>query len=179
MIDTNIINDRVRVLVREILGLPNNSVRPANQNATVPNIPDEFATVFITPTGSEGWDIQKFEDLPAPSLEVKETITGIRRINASVQFFRGGAYTKAVRLGMLLQSSGAVSKMQAVGLGLVKVSPARDLTATVDTIYESRGQIDIEFYLVADEEIITPTYGQFTVSVTTPISTTSTEVFEP
>lgn len=180
MLDMEEVNKRVRKLVREILAMPENSVRPANRNAPASGPKsDQFATVLITPMGGEGWDDQRFEDLPGPAKLVRETVQGLRRFSASVQFFRGDAYTKAERLSILLQASGSVSKMQAVGLGLVRVSSARDLTAVVDTFYESRGQIDIEFYLVADEKIDILTYGEFPISVSTPNSTTNFEVIEP
>ena len=112
-------------------------------------------------------------------MNVAETIIGQRRLVASIQFFREDAYTKACRLNALLSMSSSVDKLQAIGLGLVRASPARNLTAVIDSAWEERAQIDLEFHLVAKEVQILPTYGTFPVSVTTGSSTTSSEVTAP
>ena len=54
-----------------------------------------------------------------------------------------------------------------------------DLTAVIDSAWEERAQIDLEFHLVAKEVQSIPTYGTFPISVSTESSTTSREVTAP
>lgn len=173
------INKLIRKFIRETLALPENSVRKANQTAPTGKQSEPFATVLITLIDATGEDDRHLDNEAAPSLNVAETIIGQRRLVASIQFFREDAYTKACRLNALLSMSSSVDKLQAMGLGLVRASPARNLTAVIDSAWEERAQIDLEFHLVAKEVQSIPTYGTFQVSVTTESSTTSSEVTAP
>lgn len=173
------INKLIRKFIRETLALPENSVRKANQTAPTGKQSEPFATVLITLIDATGEDDRRLGNEAAPSLNVAETIIGQRRLVASIQFFREDAYTKACRLNALLSMSSSVDKLQAMGLGLVRASPARNLTAVIDSAWEERAQIDLEFHLVAKEVQSLPTYGTFPVSVTTGSSTTSSEVTAP
>ena len=173
------INKLIRKFIRETLDLPENSVRKANQTAPTGKQSEPFATVLITLIDATGEDDRRLDNEAAPSLNVAETIIGQRRLVASIQFFRDDAYTKACRLNTLLSMSSSVDKLQAIGLGLVRASPARNLTAVIDSAWEERAQIDLEFHLVAKEVQSIPTYGTFPISVTTESSTTSSEVTAP
>lgn len=173
------INKLIRKFIRETLALPENSVRKANQTAPTGKQSEPFATVLITLIDATGEDDRRLNNEAAPSLNVAETIIGQRRLVASIQFFRDDAYTKACRLNALLSMSSSVDKLQAMGLGLVRASPARNLTAVIDSAWEERAQIDLEFHLVAKEVQSIPTYGTFPISVTTESSTTSSEVTAP
>lgn len=173
------INKLIRKFIRETLALPENSVRKANQTAPTGKQSEPFATVLITLIDATGEDDRRLDNEAAPSMNVAETIIGQRRLVASIQFFREDAYTKACRLNALLSMSSSVDKLQAMGLGLVRASPARNLTAVIDSAWEERAQIDLEFHLVAKEVQSLPTYGTFPVSVTTGSSTTSSEVTAP
>ena len=173
------INKLIRKFIRETLALPENSVRKANQTAPTGKQSEPFATVLITLIDATGEDDRRLDNEAAPSLNIAETIIGQRRLVASIQFFREDAYTKACRLNALLSMSSSVDKLQAMGLGLVRASPARNLTAVIDSAWEERAHIDLEFHLVAKEVQSIPTYGTFPISVTTESSTTSFEVFEP
>lgn len=173
------INKLIRKFIRETLALPENSVRKANQTAPTGKQSEPFATVLITLIDATGEDDRRLDNEAAPSLNVAETIIGQRRLVASIQFFRDDAYTKACRLNALLSMSGSVDKLQAIGLGLVRASPARNLTGVIDAGWEDRAQIDLEFHLVAKEVQSVPTYGTFPISVSTGSSTTSSEVTAP
>jgi len=173
------INKLIRKFIRETLALPENSVRKANQTAPTGKQSEPFATVLITLIDATGEDDRRLDNEAAPSLNVAETIIGQRLLVASIQFFREDAYTKACRLNALLSMSSSVDKLQAMGLGLVRASPARNLTAVIDSAWEERAQIDLEFHLVAKEVQSIPTYGTFPISVTTGSSTTSSEVTAP
>lgn len=173
------INKLIRKFIRETLALPENSVRKANQTAPTGKQSEPFATVLITLIDATGEDDRRLNNEAAPSMNVAETIIGQRRLVASIQFFRDDAYTKACRLNALLSMSSSVDKLQAMGLGLVRASPARNLTAVIDNAWEDRAQIDLEFHLVAKEVQSIPTYGRFPISITTESSTTSSEVTAP
>lgn len=173
------INKLIRKFIRETLALPENSVRKANQTAPTGKQSEPFATVLITLIDATGEDDRHLDNEAAPSTNVAETIIGQRRLVASIQFFRDDAYTKACRLNTLLSMSSSVDKLQAMGLGLVRASPARNLTAVIDNAWEDRAQIDLEFHLVAKEVQSIPTYGTFPISISTESSTTSSEVIAP
>lgn len=179
MPDLKIVNQKVRELIRTVLAMPADSVRPANQNAPTGTMDMQFATVLITFINPTGWDDSRIENEVSPSTNVQESVVGQRHFIASVQFFRGDAYSKACRLRTLLSLSNSIDKLQAVGLGFIRASAAKNLTTVVDTYWEERGQIDLEFYLVAKETVSTPTYGRFPIAVSNNSSTTSSEVIAP
>jgi hypothetical protein len=173
------INKLIRQFIRETLNMAANSVRPANKTAPTGTQTEQFATVLITLIEPTGQDERKVANEASPSTNVSETITGQRHLIASVQFFRGDAYTKACRLETLMSMSSSIDKLQAIGLGFIRASPAKNLTAVVDAGWEERGQIDLEFYLVAKEVQSIPTYGRFPIDVSTESFTTSSEVIAP
>lgn len=165
MADAYDINLSVRRLVRMLLGMGENDVRPADQKAAAGSIGQQFATVKIINLDPVGVDTVVNRNDEALPLNVIEAVDGTRHVVASIQIFRGDAYTKAARLPALLRTSAAVEKMQQLGLGFIRAGSPRNLTTQVDTNFEERGQIDIEFYVVAREEISIPTYGEFPVSI--------------
>lgn len=160
------INRNIRRLLRTVYGITDeNFFRPADQKAATGTISQQFGTVRIMAMPSEGVDVLRQENEDLPSLNVLETIEGVRHITASVQFFRGDAYTKAARLPALMRSSAAMDTCRAQGLGFIRCGSPRNLTQEIDTNFEERGQIDIEFYVIAREEISLPTYGRFPMSI--------------
>ena len=179
MADLLEVNKRIRTLIRTLLAMPENSVRRANQTAPTGSQSEQFATVFISWINRTGWDDLTLKNQIAPSLDVDETVVGQRHLSASIQFFRGDAYTKAQRLEALLQTSKAISAMQAANLGLVRIGQARNITGLVDTYWEERGQIDIEFHVIADEITALPTFGRFPIQINTETEQLTSEVFEP
>jgi hypothetical protein len=168
--------------IRMLLALPENSVWRANQQ-NPPQVEDQsfqFCTVLVQQIGPVGWDEVGYQDVPAPGNpgfgqggmggggygngeveDVNEFITGTRRFMASVQFFRGNALTRANSLTQLLQSTSSLQALQAAGIGLVKIGAVRNLSQVVDTYFENRAQIDIEFNVVSQEQTDMPTYGEF------------------
>lgn len=173
------INKVLRQFVRETLGMPENSVRKANQSAPTGKQTDQFATVLITLVEPVGQDDRVLLEEDAPSLNVTEVVIGQRRLIASVQFFRGDAYTKACRLQTLISLSSVIEKAQKAGIGSITASAAKNITAVVDAGWEERAQIDLEFYLIAKEVQSIPTFGRFPIDVSTTSSTTYSEVIAP
>jgi hypothetical protein len=178
MFDPVVVNAKVRELVRTLLGMPANSVRPANQNAPTGVLGEQFATVYIGAIADTGMDDFFVTPEAAPSNNVTEVNQGQRLFTASIQFFRGDALAKAHRLHMLMGMSAGIEALHDAGLGFVRAHPARDLTQIVDTYWEPRGQVDIEFHALAQESASLPTYGAFPIDITTS-TTTHFEVTAP
>lgn len=179
------INRSLRGLIRELLLMPANSIRPANPKSSGAPAEDLalFGTVLLSTFGPTGWADSRFENTPTtestPMKPVKETVIGQQKISASVQFFGEGAYTQAIKLGNLFQTSPAIERMANLGLGFVRVTPAKNLTALSATEWEERGQVEVEFNAIVSESISTPSFGSFPVEVDTVSLTNIQEVFEP
>lgn len=172
------LNRRVRVLVRTLLDMPTNSVRPADRNAPTGSIDQQFATVRIVMMQATGEDEYRYSNQPAN--EVEEAVVGMRLMMASINFYRGNAYSQAQHLIAMLSTTKAIQLMQQLGLGLVNTSQARNLTTFTSTLSEPRGQIDLEFHVISDVRTNLPTYGSFEIDVSTADAngTTTTQAFE-
>jgi hypothetical protein len=179
MIDQDSINEKIRLLIKTVLELPDGYVRPANRNA--PTNSDPFATVYIVTSNDTGLPNVKDVNEPEPSNNVAETLENQVKITVSVQFFRGAALGLIKKLGLLLRSSMAVQQMNNLGLGLIKASNARDLTQMIDAGWEPRAQMDIEFHVINAETVSVPTFGRFPFEINTENETEQTnfEVLEP
>lgn len=155
------VNALLRALFRDVAGMPENSIRPANQNAPVGD--GLFGTVNIIAMDGTQWAARKLEDDPE-SVDLLETVRKDVTITVSVQFFRAGAHDSLHRLVHLLQSSAGIDKMQAVGVGFVSAGRLRDLTTMIDTYYEERAQADLTFninalYITNIRSILTAVYA--------------------
>lgn len=169
----------IRGLIRTVLGMPPDSVRPTNRNAPTGTSTDIFATVLINEDGAIGWDSSTTADDAAPAGTVTETVRGVRKLTATVQFFRPGANGLARRLAGRLQSVAAIELMQAAGLGLTHAGPVKDISSVVDTYWEDRAWMVLEFTATAVETATIDTYNVFPVTVTTGPESTTFEVTAP
>lgn len=171
----------IRRIVRTLMGWPEDSIRKANQNAPTGSKSEPFATVLTTLLPAHQWGVNQITDLD--DTQVKESVAGTYRLSCSIQFFRKDAYRNTVRLRTLLQTSKALELFRAARLGLVSYGPARNLSETVNTLWEERGQIDVDFYIVLGEVAVLPTYNRFVIGVTTEkdgrTATTAGEVKAP
>lgn len=177
MTDMQTLGRQLRELIRTGLGMPANSVRPANQHGPA-DAGEQFATVLLTILAPTGIEDERFVNEPVGT-NVTESIVGQRTVLASVQFFRGDAMTKAARLWQVLNLSANLEKLENLGIGLVRASNPRDLSAVENTKWEARAQIDVEFHLIAIESTSTATFGTFPVVISTETQTTTNEVIEP
>lgn len=171
----------LRKIIRETLGMPENSVKPSRSMMTGDaDTGDPFATVQLVTMEPTGFDDVRFtnpdniEQLPGKP--VNETIRGQRKVLVSVQFFNLGAKNQAYRLVSLLQGSGTLLALEKAGLGLIRASPVRDLAFLQGLDWKERVQVDLEFNLIAKETLQTPTFGHFPVVINT---TLQQEVHEP
>jgi hypothetical protein len=161
----------VRYLVRTVLGMPANSVRPSEQEAPTGGAGQQFATVKII-TDEVGNENYERVNAPADPLHpdvdqgILETVNAIHTFVASVNVYRhgvvdtegrpvygGDAFAKAARLGQMLCSSNSAEILAGLGLGYVDCGTARNLSATVDGTYENRGQVDITFCIENPEQV--------------------------
>ena len=163
MLDLKDLNKRVRALVRTLLDMPANTVSPADQNAPTGSVDEQFATVRLSVIKAAGNDEYRYSNKPAD--EVEEAVVGQRWVMASVNIFRGDAYSKAQHLIAMLSTTKAIQLMQQLGLGLVNTSQARNLSTVSNTLFEERGQIDIELYVISDVRLNLPTYGIFEIDL--------------
>jgi hypothetical protein len=169
----------IRMLIRTTLGMPENSVRPANQNAPTGTSTDLFATVLITEDGATGWDSSTTANDAAPATTVTETVQGVRKLTATVQFFRPGANQMARSLAARLQGAAAIELMQAAGLGLTQVGLVKDLSSVVNTYWEDRAWMVLEFAVTAGSTATLDTYSVFPITVTTELESITFEVTAP
>jgi hypothetical protein len=164
-------------IVREAAGMAVNTVRPANQTLPIGDSGDEFATVFIYAQGNKATP-EKVGDVSGAAVDAVEMdyyLDTYQEFTASVQFYRArraptsadeGAFVDSV--GIMEQSQWGFNQanrlpsrfwlpsvrmlLQQNGIAFLgQKSAARDLTALNDSLFESRGQVDLDFGIVARE----------------------------
>jgi hypothetical protein len=183
----------VRELVRQVMGMPAGSVRPANQVAPRGKATEGFATVLLIQTDDAGWTEQVISGTVGSEAQ---TLTVPRYVTASVQFFKGkaplvddaansvyggGGFDQASRLPSRLQLAVFVELMRTMRLGFIGASPPRDLTGLTNEQWESRGQVDLHFQVIAAEDAPIGTFGEIgeiDITVETPDGTQHSETIE-
>lgn len=163
IIDPKAVNKAVRQLVRTVVVMPEKSVIPANENAPLPKTP--FATVFIPDLESTGEDSLSYEEIEGDDFHLVEKLEGQRIFTASIQFFKGEAMASAHKLKSRIGLSPNLQAMQRAGLGLVDITPVRDLSAIVSSEWEQRAQLNITFHVVSVETMPVDIYDTFPVSI--------------
>lgn len=186
-------NLAVRNLVRGVLGMPNGSVRPADDRSPMGGETTEMATVHILTVDDAGEPSFGYTADVNPLL-VDEAVSVPRVFVASVQFYKSptadslgaakqsdAAFTRAARLALLLGLSANVVTMRTAGLGFLKASQARNLTAIAGSSWESRGSVDLTFNVIARETAPVVTIGIVPLNIITqtPDQTRSSEVIAP
>jgi len=167
---TDVLNRNVRFLVQTVLGMPDNSVSPANQKRPRGAQSAERATVFIPEISDRGWAAPVRVSTSSDGASITEGVDALKEFTASVNFygqpaadpaglatFSTAALARAARLNQVLQLEASAELMEQLGLGYMGASKARDLTAVVDANYESRGQVDLYFCIVNRETAVVPT----------------------
>ncbi len=162
----------IRDVVRQALVMPANSVRPANQANPVGPADEEFATVLIqSAEASPDPAVREIAVADQPTL-MDFTLDDVQTLQCSVQFFksRGAsgnsgmdtaglpkyssvAFDRAARLPQRLLLPDSVERLFRYGMGFIDASTPKNLTAIVDALYESRGQIDLTFAVVNRETL--------------------------
>lgn len=161
----------VRFLVRTVMDMPADSVRPAEQVAPVGGQTIEFATVKIFSLTDVGTPATSEENIGGDPDNVTTHVDQTKRFKASVQFFKSppttkdpvgkakkslAAFDRAQSLRQRLWLPSSIAAMNEMRIGLLDVGDARDLTALADTVYESRGSVDLTFNVIARQSEVTP-----------------------
>lgn len=174
---TDDIGQAVRSLVRVVMGMPDDSVRPADQLAPAGAQTAEMATVKIITSEDVGRVARAVESDPEDEDASIEALEVPMRFVASVQFFRGptkdatgaakystAAFNRAIELGQRLQLSSSVETMARMNLCLNDIGGARNLADLADANWESRGHVDLTFTVI--KRITAPIQTITTVPVT-------------
>ena len=123
----------------------------ANQDAPRPS--GTYATVFISPEEKTGYDKTEYAN---STLELDETVSGLRRVTASINFFRDGARGGASLLKSKLQSNKLIEFFKTNNLGFAGISLIRDLSEVNKEFWEERAQLDLIFHAlsISTEEVL-------------------------
>lgn len=159
----------LRYLVRVTMGMPANSVLPANQKHPSGGETREWATVQIMDVVDAGQPIQRYEAVPSVHTDVAEAVQSVKQFTASVHFhgqpeadaagqakYSNAAFDRAAAIRQRLSLSDSILRMENLGIGFLSASPARDLTSQVDQNWRSHGQVDLTFNVVDEQRAIVP-----------------------
>lgn len=109
-----------------------------NQNAPRPAPP--YLTLQVTPAAQIAQDY-----VYSPGTSGTSLIVGNREFTLMIQYFGAGGYDVLERLGSSLEAPSIQQFFTTKGLAIVRRLPTIDITALVDTRYEERYAMDIQF----------------------------------
>jgi hypothetical protein len=162
--EQTVVNSSLRGVLTEILQLPVDYVRPANQNAPAGGLEVQFMTVLITNVTGERGHETKAEIPDSPDLMY--TIEGMRKATAMVQAFGEGAFDLLLRLNALLDSEWATWQFQQANFGLVVRRGPTDLTALVPALlWQRRALMEIDFYFIVQAQVRVPYFASFSWTI--------------
>ena len=148
-------NATLRTIIRTVLEMGENTVRPAHQNAPICK-GEEYITVQITGEHAEGTDETSWEDIEGGLVAI-EHLSGVRLTSATIQYYNGDAYERLRVLSTRLQSYIASQMMSDAGFGYVTVSSVQDLTGLLpDEIWQSRAVMRFDFYVEVNDSVRVP-----------------------
>jgi hypothetical protein len=173
--DTNVINDNLRLIIVTLLQLDANYMRPANQNAPTGTIDKPFGTLLVGEVDNVGVDYAQLRN-DSQVHELTEITEGLRSLIVNIQFFRGNALSLASRIGALLRSAAGVRSLNEAGLALVRVGKASDISQAVDSYFEARAQIELEFTAAVTEQTTVGTFASIPIIIQTETNSTALEV---
>ncbi len=146
------INETLNKAVRDLITVANPLVLAIRSEQDAP-IPAQrpFATVRVAMLAPEGWAEKKLTDLP---LDIEELTSERIRVRAVVNYYGStstvSSMDEAVTFRTFLQGTTAIETLVAAGMGFVRTSEVRNLTALENSKYEERAQIDIDLYTLSE-----------------------------
>jgi hypothetical protein len=155
------INLEFRRIIRALLALGVDAVRPANQNA--PTGDDPFVTVWFGNIKDNGYDMAAQTQVQQD--QFTEKMLSQCEVVVSVQFYRGDAMQKASALIAKLQTTKGIELMRAASLAFVDKSVIRDLSSVVNTLWEARASVDITLGFVASTEDLVPIVASASINL--------------
>lgn len=150
----------MRAIVTELMQLPIDYVRPANQNAPAGGLEDQFMTVLITDITGERGHQTKTEIVDSPDLLY--AIDAQRKATASLQAFGAGSFDLLLDLNAMLDSDWAQWQFQQQNFGLILRRGPTDLTSIVPAqFWQRRARMEIDFYFIVHAEVRVPYFSSF------------------
>jgi hypothetical protein len=149
-------NAALRTIIQTLLEMPDNSVRPANQNA--PMYKGEiYMTVQIISEVGQGTDDSSWQDVDGDDLHAIETMSGVRITSANIQHYNGDAIGQLRLLADRLQSYMGTQYLEDAGFGYIVVASITDLTGLLpDAEYQTRATMRFDFYTEHNDQVVTP-----------------------
>jgi hypothetical protein len=194
------LNRALRELVRLIMGMPAGSVRPAHQNSPRGLAGENYATVLVAdvvPSAQPESLIVQVDGVDTEAVVIPQeamvsvqfykvkadaTAAGQRALDgAGIPQWSTFAFDQAMRLGARLGLTSSWEMRRGMTLGLSRVGTARNLATVNDAVWESRGQIDLWFNVMALETETTTTFGEIgeiNIKVESPDGTVHTKTIE-
>lgn len=149
-------NAKLRIIVRTLLEMGENAVRPANQNAPIYK-GEEFATVQIISEVAQGTDESRWEDVGEDRRLAIEHLSGVRLVTANIQYYNGDAFHQLRLLGDRLQSAMGTQLLEDFGFGFSVVAALTDLTGLLpDVEWQTRALMRFEFHAEHNDAVYTP-----------------------
>lgn len=105
----------LRVLIQNVLGMPEYSVRPADESQ--PTDGSDYAIVQLSDAQSKGW--------ASGGITLRQSGT----VTLTIDFMGDNAKQYADQLSLAMQSRYAVDTLLALDMGYLECNPVRDLTA--------------------------------------------------
>jgi hypothetical protein len=158
------LNAQWRALITEVLQLPPDYVRPANQNAPAGGLEDKFITVSIGNVVGHG-GIQKRTDI-TDSPDLLFTMTAQRTATATIQAFGAGSFDLLLNLNAMLEDEWATWLFQQRNIGFVARRGPNDLTEIVPAqFWQRRASLAVDFNFIITTQIRVPAFSSFDLSV--------------
>ena len=134
------INKLLRDTIDLLLETPDYTIKAKQNDAPRPI--GAYGDVDYVTGVDLGWEQRGFEDNSGDD-DLTETISGLREITMSVNFYRNSSVdnARAVRTGLIRES--IQSLFSAAGVGLVRRSEVREISEPLENGWEERAQFDI------------------------------------
>jgi len=146
------INKLVRDSINLVLGLPGYTIKAKQEDAPRPK--GAYAVVDFLTGESIGWEQRNFTNNQA-DLDLTESISGLRNITMSINFYRDNAMDNSRKVRTALVRESIQSLFSEAGVGLVSRSEVRDIDSPTQDGWEERSQFDLVLNVVGtDSDIV-------------------------
>lgn len=147
-----VVNKLVRDSVNLVLGIPGYTIKAKQAGAPRPT--GAYAVVDFLADEALGWEQRDYTDNTSDP-DLTESISGLRNITMSINFYREDAMdnSRKVRTGLVRES--IQSLFSQAGIGLVSRSDVRDIDSPTDDGWEERSEFDLVLNAVGtDSDIV-------------------------
>ena len=170
-------NAKLRTIIRTLMAMPENAVRPSNQNAPIFK-GEEYITVQIISEVGQGLDDSSWEDVD--QLHAIEHLDGLRITSANIQYYNGNAFDQLRLLTDRLQSALGTGYLSDAGFGYITVASLNDITGLFpDEEWQTRATMRFDFYTEHNDSVLTPLIVQFPLSLYAEDGQTRTSEVKP